>query len=330
MRKNNSDILRIVYAFFYPSEHKIAGQPCYIGKGYPGRPKDHIRDAKNKQLKGIFNKSNGDLPLVIFREGLTNDEAIAVEIALIAAVGRADKGLGPLVNHTDGGEGVSGLIVSEKTRRRVSETQRGRKASLNTRARMSKSHRERERDPAIGVLISIGLHKSFDERRQTETEEDRLARSERARLAAKALHAAGKGKGPLKGSHLTSEHKEKVSLGITRSWEDPLVAAARSSGILTAWANMTDETRNERSRKLREANLGKTQSEESINKMLETRSQWADDKRKQNGQKIAFALFGRALSDAHVENIRNGVRAAWERKRALKEFVLQEIGEIAA
>jgi hypothetical protein len=52
----------------------------------------------------------------ILYENLTWEKACEIEIDLIKKLGRRDKKLGPLVNMTDGGEGVLGFIHSEETR----------------------------------------------------------------------------------------------------------------------------------------------------------------------------------------------------------------------
>lgn len=89
--------------------------PIYVGKGYDDRCNDHIRDAKN------LNKESDKLNLLreILEEGLepiiikvlenvSEKEAFDKERYVIRVVGRVDKGLGPLTNKTDGGQGGSG------------------------------------------------------------------------------------------------------------------------------------------------------------------------------------------------------------------------------
>lgn len=111
-----------VYVIFRPN-----GIPCYIGKGRKGRWKQHFKGSHNKRLRRVFAQSGGDLPIVKVRERLTNVEACAAEIALIRAVGRQDIGTGPLVNFTDGGEGLLGHIPTPETRSKRSAALTGRK-----------------------------------------------------------------------------------------------------------------------------------------------------------------------------------------------------------
>lgn len=91
------------------------GIPCYVGKGNGGRWRDHIRNARNRHLANIFRLADADLPVVIVRDHMIESEAFELEKALILAIGRKGTG-GPLVNMTDGGEGVSGYRHTALTR----------------------------------------------------------------------------------------------------------------------------------------------------------------------------------------------------------------------
>jgi hypothetical protein len=105
------------------------GQAIYAGKAGCRKGKrrlrmdDHVRKAlreghksKNPFLKftiqKILRKGFSVVPQIVFH---TDNEAevFAMERQLIASIGRADKGLGPLCNLTDGGEGPSGYVYTE-------------------------------------------------------------------------------------------------------------------------------------------------------------------------------------------------------------------------
>ena len=106
------------YILFYPD-----GTPFYVGKGQGARWEKHWTDSYCVRSKknAIINKikaSGKEMPKVKVAEGLTSDEALAVERALIAAIGRFPNG--PLANQTDGGEGPAGRIQSvEEIAKRV-------------------------------------------------------------------------------------------------------------------------------------------------------------------------------------------------------------------
>lgn len=118
------------YVYMYLRED---GTPYYIGKG-TGR-----RAWKNtgRTWSPPADKSR----IVIHTEDLTEDQALSLEIELIAEYGRKDNGTGILRNRTDGGEGLTG--ISEKTRQKMSEAKKGRTYSKVHRENMSNSHKKR-------------------------------------------------------------------------------------------------------------------------------------------------------------------------------------------
>jgi hypothetical protein len=147
-----------VYLIFRPD-----GRPCYVGKGQGGRWLRHFQKAGNPWLSRIIAKAGGDLPIVKVREHLTESEAFETEVAWIKALGRRKDG-GPLINATDGGEGVSGLVFSPEAlakmskatkfhmqnperRARMSEAAKARLASPETRARMSEAAKAQWESP---------------------------------------------------------------------------------------------------------------------------------------------------------------------------------------
>lgn len=84
--------------------------PFYIGMGRGDRMYQHLdgRDGnptthKNHTIKKALGEGVEVLAECL-KSGLSKDDALRLEIELIAMWGRADKGLGPLTNLTDGGE----------------------------------------------------------------------------------------------------------------------------------------------------------------------------------------------------------------------------------
>ena len=88
--------------------------PYYIGKGVGNRYKEKHNVVVPSDDRIKFIKTN-----------LTDHEAIALEIELIAKYGRKDLGTGILRNMTDGGEGM--LNPSAEVRKKLSDAKVGKK-----------------------------------------------------------------------------------------------------------------------------------------------------------------------------------------------------------
>jgi hypothetical protein len=118
------------YVYMYLRED---GTPYYIGKG------KHRRAWVNTGR--TINRPQDESRIEIHTDNLTEDEALSLEIELIAEYGRKDNGTGILRNLTDGGDGVSGLRHNEETKRKISEAGTNRQHTEETRRKMSKSHK---------------------------------------------------------------------------------------------------------------------------------------------------------------------------------------------
>lgn len=132
---------------FYVYEIQYSdGTPFYVGKGKGDRYNKSLKMCKNKWKHNIINKirKNGDEPLVkIIADNLIESVAFKFEISLIAYYGRRDLGTGILVNMTDGGEGVSGIVRSNETKQKMSDVHKGKKHSEETRRKMSENSKGR-------------------------------------------------------------------------------------------------------------------------------------------------------------------------------------------
>jgi hypothetical protein len=136
---------------------KFDYEPFYIGKGHGNRMNDHsIRPEfdynkfKGRLIQKII-ATTGEKPLVVVKKsGMLEEDAFALEIKLIELIGRRDKGKGPLVNLTDGGDGQSGRIVSDAERQERSAIAKARWRAKSKRemANYSKRVRRWTRDAA--------------------------------------------------------------------------------------------------------------------------------------------------------------------------------------
>lgn len=90
--------------------------PFYVGKGVGYRARTHFYKAslKSKSHKNntILKAQMDKIKVLIeyIEKDITEEEAFGLEITCIALYGRSDKGLGPLTNKTDGGDGFKNII----------------------------------------------------------------------------------------------------------------------------------------------------------------------------------------------------------------------------
>lgn len=170
-----------VYCLFRPWNL----EPCYIGKGHGHRIGEHFTlGAKhyNKHLASIIKMSDREIPAVILHENLDEKTAFEYEKAFIAAIGRADRGKGPLCNWTDGGDGVSGFTHRPESKAAMSAKRMGNKYSLGTKqsdetkqkkVESRRSNQERDADSRIRQGIGMAAwHASL-------SEEERLLRNKK-------------------------------------------------------------------------------------------------------------------------------------------------------
>jgi hypothetical protein len=120
----------IYYTYAYLREDRT---PYYIGKGQGRR--------LYKKRKGEVNPPKDKSRILILKNNLTEEEAFRHEIYMISFFGRKDLGTGILHNRTDGGEGLSGYICSDETKRKMSEALKGKPLSEETRRKMSEAHK---------------------------------------------------------------------------------------------------------------------------------------------------------------------------------------------
>jgi hypothetical protein len=107
------ETLNRFYTYAYLREDRT---PYYIGKGSGKRV-----FSSNRAINRPKDKSR----IIFLKQNLTEEEAFKHEIYMIAIFGRKDLGTGILHNRTNGGEGASGTIKSEETRRKIGEAKKG-------------------------------------------------------------------------------------------------------------------------------------------------------------------------------------------------------------
>ena len=121
----------------YMHKKKSNNEVFYIGKGLRRRVSDASN--RNKHWHNIVNKHG--FTAVVIEDGLTDEEAIELEVLCISEIGRKDIGTGPLVNMTIGGDGVLGAVVTKETRDKISKAGKGRVMSEDTRRKLSEARK---------------------------------------------------------------------------------------------------------------------------------------------------------------------------------------------
>lgn len=119
------------YTYAYLRED---GTPYYIGKGKSGRIDNTLHNINlPPEERRIFLKRN-----------LTDEQARRHEIYMIFVLGRKDLGTGILRNMTDGGEGCAGRVLSEETKKKLSDSHKGKRKSVAHRKALSEAAKKRK------------------------------------------------------------------------------------------------------------------------------------------------------------------------------------------
>jgi hypothetical protein len=117
------------YRFYTYAYLRDDRTPYYIGKGCYKR----IYSKKGKPCGVPKDKSR----IVFLKQNLTEEEAFRHEKYMIAVFGRKNLGTGILHNRTDGGDGCSGHIVTDKTKEKLKLANIGKKHSEKSKRKMS-------------------------------------------------------------------------------------------------------------------------------------------------------------------------------------------------
>lgn len=222
----------------------------YIGIGQPDRP-------YHKRRNQIWNRvvSKTEYKVDILFEGLTWEQAVEKEVELIKFYGRKNKGEGPLVNLTDGGEGNHGYVWKEESKKQISDSLKeyfkenenpfkGKTHSEETRVKLSEHAKNREMNPdAIEAMRNKNIGRVYSP-------------EHRAKLSDAAM----------KRPPMSQEVKDKISKSITEvQTGKPCKEETKrkiSQSLMGHKSFRTGPTSEETKRKISDAQKGKKLSEE--------------------------------------------------------------------
>ena len=154
------------YTYAYLREDRT---PYYVCKGTGNRIY-----STNRTIKPPKDKSR----IIYLKQNLTEEEAFKHEKYMIAVLGRKNLGTGILYNMTDGGDGSSGCIPSEETRKKIGDAQKGRTHSEETKRKMSEARKGNTY--MLGKTLSEEHRKKLIEARKgkTHSEESKIKMSD--------------------------------------------------------------------------------------------------------------------------------------------------------
>jgi hypothetical protein len=203
-------------AYVYIHRKASSGAPFYVGKGTGRRAWD---EKKRSALWKRTAKKHGFF-VEIVQSGLQEWAAFEIETGLISMIGRLDQCLGPLVNMTDGGEGMLGHTPSNQTRAKLSSKLKG------------------EGNPAFGLFgeksRSYGSKRSEESKQKMSSARKSFQASNpnwRSALGPVTPEMRQKISEKKKGIKPNEETRAKLSIVQKEIWKNPCIRAARLSGI---------------------------------------------------------------------------------------------------
>lgn len=210
---------------FYVYVHRKAttGEIFYVGKGC-GKRAYAVGVDRSVHWNRLVKKHGHTIELVA--SGLQEWYAHELERELIAYHGRKNLGLGPLINKTDGGEGVSGLVFTQESLKRLSDSHLGWVASEDTRAKMSASF-----TPARKAKLSA------DNKGKTLPPERVARMSEAARVSLERPEVRKKMSDGVKAAYASPEARQRLSASAKAACATPEARKVKSDVAKAAWAS---------------------------------------------------------------------------------------------
>ena len=286
-------------------------EPIYVGKGTGTRKISHLKcinkhgnpyfGNKLHKIASEFSKQEMQKYILIFGSLLEEQEAFDLETDLIEEIGRHDLKLGSLTNLTDGGDGASGVVVSEETKQKLSEVNKG-----ENNPNFGKPRDEETRTKISDTLIATHPHYSSENNPNFQGQK----RSEETR---RRISESKKGENhPNFGKHLSKGTRTKISEAnksrVSFSGENhPLYGKPRD-----------EETR----KKISEALSGRTTKPHSAETRQKIKESWTCRKQKalENGTPLVSEETKKKISE-------NQNRSEETRKKMSESHIGKKLSE---
>lgn len=250
-----------VYEHIRPDTNTI----FYVGKGKQDR--GYTRNGRNPHWHHVVNKADG-FSVRMVAENVDEELAFLLEVERIDQLRRLGV---KLCNMTDGGEGMSGYVPSDETRRKLSEALKGHGVSEETRQKLSEASK--------GYVPTEAAR-----RKMSEAGKGRVVSEETRRKISNTW--TGRKRGPMSEEQklrLSEAHKGRVVSEETK----------RKIGVAHKGKTLSEATR----QKLSDANKGHVPSEATRQKLSEAAKKQvhSDERRK----KMSALLKGRVFTEDH-------------------------------
>jgi hypothetical protein len=212
-------------AVVYEHIRNDTNEVFYVGIGKKEK-RAYDKHGRNPHWKRIVNKIGYTVNII--HKDIDHKEAKKIEILLIEKYGRKNLGLGNLVNMTDGGEGVLGVVVSEETRQKLREINIGKTHSEETKKKIGEKSKGRvwkeessqklsevrkgDKNPMFGKP-GVNIGKKFTE--QTRQKMSEANKGDKNPMFGKkhSEEIRQKMREAKKGKTCSEEVKQKISLG---------------------------------------------------------------------------------------------------------------------
>ena len=230
--------------------------PFYIGVGSRAkyvRAYECSKSMRSEYWCKIVAKTDYEVEILL--DGLTKEEAVKKEVEFINLYKRTKDG-GTLCNLTMGGEGMSGHQMSEESKAKISQKNKGKSVPLERRERIRQTNLSKVDDE---FRKKCGL--SMKGRKLSKEHIEAISKKNKGRV--KSEEVRKRMSMAQKGRKLSPEHIEKIvqmNTGRKHTEETKLKKSLKMRG--RKGNPLTDETKE----KLRQHNLGKKQSAETIEK----------------------------------------------------------------